>query len=128
MSLVVKIEVEACSYRALFTSVPCNRTLDVNKIFLMYQFNTTSEPCSHDYKIKLRFYSCQGYTQVCLVMVFWNMTKALLVYSIKRKWCDGGDGAEPTKLVTVVVTWYTFSDEAASYFITEQVTVLPDVS
>ena len=46
----------------------------------------------------------------------------------KRKWCDGGDGAEPTKLVTVVVTWYSFSDEAASYFITKQVTVLLDVS
>ena len=42
----------------------------------------------------------------------------------KRKWCDGGDGAEPTKLVTAVVTWYSFSDEAASYFITEQVTML----
>ena len=38
---------------------------------------------------------------MCLVMMLWNMTKALLV---KRKWCDGGDGAEPTKLVTAVVT------------------------
>ena len=47
--------------------------------------------------------------------------KALLV---KRKWCDGGDGAEPTKLVTAVVTWYSFGDEAVIYFITEQVTVL----
>ena len=54
-------------------------------------------------------------------MMLWNTTKALLV---KRKWCDGGDGAEPTKLVTAVVTWYSFGDEAVSYFITEQVTVL----
>ena len=58
---------------------------------------------------------------MCLVMMLLNTTKALFV---KRKWCDGGDGAEPTKLFTAVVMWYTFSDEAASYFITEQVTVL----
>ena len=67
------------------------------------------------------FILVSGYTQVCLVMMLWNTTKALLV---KRKWCDGGDGAEPTKLVTAVVTWYSFGDEAVSYFITEQVTVL----
>ena len=54
-------------------------------------------------------------------MVLWNMIKALLVYSIKRKWCDGGDGAEPTKLVAAVVTCYNFSDEVVSYFITNEI-------
>ena len=58
---------------------------------------------------------------MCLVMVLWNMIKALFVYSITRKWCDGGDGAEPTKLVAAVVMWYNFSDGAVSYFITKQV-------
>ena len=36
VSLVVKIEVEACSYRELFISVPCNSTLDLNKTLLVY--------------------------------------------------------------------------------------------
>ena len=35
VSLVVKIEGEACSYRALFTSVPCNGSL-MNKTLLVY--------------------------------------------------------------------------------------------
>ena len=52
-----------------------------------------------------------------------NKSSSRVLY--KRKWCDGGDGAEPTKLVTAVVTWYSFSDEAASSQpITEQVTML----
>ena len=62
---------------------------------------------------------------MCLVMVLYiehDKSSSCVLY--KRKWCDGGDGAEPTKLVTAVVTWYSFSDEAVSYFITEQVTML----
>ena len=52
-------------------------------------------------------------------MVLWNTIKALLAHSTKSltgKWCDGGDGAEPTKLVIARVTQYSFSDETVSYY------------
>ena len=67
VSLVVKIEVEACSYRALFTSVPCNSTLDVNKNsprVLILQVSLVV-------KIEVEACSYRARLQVCLVTVLW---------------------------------------------------------
>ena len=80
MSLVVKIEVEVCSYRALFTSVPCNSTLDVSKnsprVLILqvslvvkieveacsYRALFTSVPCNGTLDVNKKLSSCTNTT------------------------------------------------------------------